>query len=284
MINRHILRTKDDVATKQTPPLLQHVMNGDFEAANAYVLALKQSKPTTFQDVILNATAGIETSSRRRWESISPLAFAAWAGDFSDQPDQRYMLNMLLRHLPSHYLQRAIKQLQLMQTSGTKQFGEIRNMMSAFQPLDASYASYDYHFKTRTNEERDAYWNQRVGAAQRQLPCFALQEFCRPTPWKPMPDFMNLPAPPRHPKLAGGTPLFPLSDSGLGVTFALYHYGWIGGEPTSGNAGMTVGFNREVLRHLCETKKKQLVSIIQQHIATSSTPATQGEWPQEASG
>jgi hypothetical protein len=178
-----------------------------------------------------------------------------------------YLLNVLFEFISDPYRQRAIAQLQHLRKFGT----EHGAIMSAFHELDASYTDYVDHFDERNWGKRKACW-QRVGGKQTPLPKFGLQLLCAPIAWNPMPDFNNLPAPPRDARLDGngGLALFPIFPSWLGSSAVIYHLGGGGAVGVSESVWCGVGDgpgnNRDVMRRGCEVRLDQLEAFIGEQI------------------
>ena len=151
--------------------------------------------------LLLARTRGVEKRGRR-WESISVIEFAVYAGDFSDNPEHGYLLNNLLAVFPIEHRHYAIAQVQQFKLHGAEQYGEKRWLLSALTDLLSSYTRFESGDEKRNWNKSKEYWDEHVVPDQKNLPENILCEFFRRISWAPadMPDFKNLPAPKPVPK------------------------------------------------------------------------------------
>jgi len=190
--------------------LLHHVFGADEDQANTLLLKLKMSNPNYYWQLILERGKGSEHCGRE-WEAVSPLEFAAWAGD-------TFMVEMLLSHISDEFKHLALKQLRSVKEKGT----EHGPHLSYLKPVINAYTEYDSRCDSVHRSQRLKYFIVKIGGSQKKyLPVYVLQEFCGPVPFYPVPEFKRVPV--RSCLLPDGSSLLPYSaSSGLGVQFALY--------------------------------------------------------------
>jgi len=193
-----------------TESLLQLVINGNYNAAKKLLASLQNPSA-----IIIDSIPGKEQNGRT-WRAVSPLEFAAWAGDVTKDDDDHGMLNLLLQYVSDEDKQAALNQLSHVMEKGTEQ-GEF---LSPYKTLTKEYDVFKINYAQWNSLNRDDHWIKAIGLAQKLLPMVGIQEFCDPQPFTPLPDFKK--APHRSCKLADGSVLVLDSTSGLGSTFALY--------------------------------------------------------------
>lgn len=134
-----------------------------------------------YPDVALYKASGIEVCGRM-WKEVSPLEFAAWAGDTE-------LVRFLLTKVSTENLREALEQLEYLQTHGSEHGAPL----ASFEKLFTAYRDYKSKFLTRDWPERDEAAVSDIGKAQYQLTIFGLQWLCDPEPFEPMPKFDRSP-------------------------------------------------------------------------------------------
>jgi hypothetical protein len=196
--------------TQKTNELLHHVMNGNVVALKKTLASIKNASTA-----ILDKTHGKEQNGRE-WQSISPLQFAAWAGDITDDDEYDGMVNVLLQFIPDANKQEALNQLIGVRDIGT----ENGPFLSPYKKLIEDHITYKINFERWNWAQRDDYWVKVIGLAQKQLPIIGIQEMCDPNPHYPKPIFKH--ATPRSCQLWNKKTLSVDATSGLSTTLALY--------------------------------------------------------------
>ena len=195
---------------KKSGKLLQHVMDGDYAAAEALLKSI--NNPAS---IVVDRVYGKE-ENERKWQAISPLEFAAWAGDVTDEDEGKGMLNLLLQYVSAELRQTALQQLCDIKEKLT-QHGEF---LAPYKKLIACYDAFITHCSSWTREQQIHYCIKLIGYAQKRLPRVGMQEFCAPLPFDPMPEFKR--APSRTCKLISGVDLLVGPSSDLSWLCFLY--------------------------------------------------------------
>lgn len=95
------------------------------EAETLLLMFLKSN--TDHWRTILQRSKGVEPCGRH-WKRISPLEYAAWAGD-------TFMVTMLLSHIPNDYKFLALEQLKNIRDNGTehgKHLSALKSLIEVF--------------------------------------------------------------------------------------------------------------------------------------------------------
>jgi hypothetical protein len=233
--------------------LLRHVMDAEpLETENF----LKEQQPRSDENCIVLKRATELERCNRKWQAVSPLEFAAWAGDTE-------IVQMLLRAVPKTAQRSALKQLEDLLEKGT----EHGKHLAAYDSLIAVYEVFiEYNIARINIEHRNRYWRQGIGRKQLLLPIVGLQQICDKEPFAPLPSFYRPPE--RSCILSNGSSLMPLFRSGLGSSFALFKGRREEGmrEGAVPIAGVSIECNDDIaaLRHLCKVRTQELEEIIKQ--------------------
>lgn len=190
--------------------LLSAVMAGDYIAVEKILAALGSTNA-----VVIPHEA--EETNGRKWKSISPLEFAAWAGDLTETETGRGILNLLLRYVPDDHKRIAFSQLRNLVKHGT-QYGV---MLAPYKQLILDLHTLAINFNPWSPSKIKRHWEKVIGCAQKELPVVGMQEICDPTkPFYPIPDFNR--APRRSCELADGTKVELGKTSALSNSYAIY--------------------------------------------------------------
>lgn len=201
--------------------LLKYVMWGEIDKAESLIRKLMLSCPNDYRLAILQKSHGIEHCDRE-WKAISPLEFAAQAGD-------KFMLDMLIKYISHEYKKRALCQLKQVLYHGTEH-GE---HLVSLGPLLEAYEKYNANYSAWSSAECKTHWIYDVGGAQAQLPLPVLQDFFSHQEVSSMKYtdrvlftvFYNVPtfdlAPNRICQIYDGNSITP-NSSGLGNVVAMY--------------------------------------------------------------
>src|SRR3990167_3397513 len=130
-----------------TDDLLYLVMHGKRDKI-AILLRALSSEPDYWK-IILERKSGVEPCGRK-WEHISPLEFATWAGKMNgatqhDKEKYQGILNLFLKHLNSYEasLKEAVLQIKKMRVDGSQEHGPINAPFDQIKQLvDAFESNY----------------------------------------------------------------------------------------------------------------------------------------------
>lgn len=233
--------------------LLYQVMNGNPKELEKIFKIITSDNECN----VLGKLAGKEKCGRS-WLAISPLEFAAWAGDTE-------LVNILLSKVSAPNRSKALEQLLNVQKNGL----EGRKYLEPYYSLIDSYKEYIAKFQNWDWPACDDYWVHKIGMNQLMLPLVGLQWMCDKKPFDPLPSFRG--SPERSCTLYDNTSLLPLSGSGLASRFALFK------GPTSSLLRWPSFLSQDIyplvggclleiraFLRLCEVKTKELTSIIEQ--------------------
>lgn len=176
-----------------TYKLLESAINGDQDLAKILITANPKA--------IVQKASMYDEKANMEWKSVTPLEFAAWAGD-------THMVDMFIQNLPEGLKNSALEQLKNVRTHGTEH-GE---HLSTINLLIESYKTYGLG----TERVIDEQWIKIVGGAQRKTPMNFLQYFCFPGSLK---AFDSKPI--RQYSLRYSSDCLD-SNSKLGINFTLY--------------------------------------------------------------
>jgi hypothetical protein len=167
-----------------------------------------------------------------------------------------YLLNLLYKYIPQEYRHIANEQLWDLQVSGSA--------MSPYVELVDEYDDYVNEFDKRKWGERGVAWQKGCGVKQQLLPWFGLRVMCDEIVWNPMPDFNQLRAPVGEPMIdvEGSKRYLKSCMSGLGSSWAIYHFAMAGGASGLDRPGPCVDLSREVIIRFVEVKNMQLGAFI----------------------
>lgn len=191
-----------------------------------------------------------EWCGQRKWKSISPLQYAAWAGDMP-------LVDKFMDLLPKEHLAVAIKQLKEVIDEGME-WGPF--LLAIYLVIDA-YKEHSKYFKKWTTEERDYHWVHEIGKAQLNSVVNLLQFMCSRVSLN-IPDFQS---PNRKSILTAKLDLG--CDSPLGSTHAIFD-GILSKESLEVLPQNSLYFKKAsdayLLQQFCEIRRKQLKYLIAQ--------------------
>lgn len=142
-----------------TQDLLREVMDGN-------PLGVERLLRKFTGDCIVIQIMGIEANGRV-WEKVSPLEFAAWAGDVE-------LVQLLMSQVPKDETEKALSQLNKLELEGS----EHGYPMLPFLILRNTYGSYREIYNSLSEQELSEGAVLKLGGAQRQLPVVGLQWYC----------------------------------------------------------------------------------------------------------
>lgn len=134
--------------------LLQHVIKREINGVEVLLKTLKLTNSNEYWQAILKESKGSE-GHVRKWQSISALKFATWAGDI-------VLLDILLLHIPTTHNHLALRQLQEVRKSGTEH-GEC---LSPLLAMLKKYDTYDCNLDDWNDQQRDDYLVNEIGKEQ----------------------------------------------------------------------------------------------------------------------
>lgn len=137
---------------KETKSDIDKLLQATAKADEAEALYLAKECPNL---IIKKESFQEEWCGQRLWKSISPLQYAAWAGDLP-------LAEKFVRLLPDDHLLDALAQLKEVKDEGME-WGPF--LLPASMILDA-YKEHSRHFDKWSKTERNRHWVREVGKAQ----------------------------------------------------------------------------------------------------------------------
>ena len=188
------------LAEKREEELLKHVLKANPKKVKEILASIHCGKETkeVKECIVLKRKQGKEEYFSnsyqkmiciREWQSISPLEAAAWAGD-------NFLVQELLKHVPKELYPEAAKQLQAIRDR--KDTEENGGYLAPFTALLKAYKEYTDRYNAPLDAQDDLktlneLWLTRIGACQRRLSAYGLQEFCDKKLQNPIPEFKKEP-------------------------------------------------------------------------------------------
>lgn len=190
--------------------------------------------------------------TKRKWtKPLSPLQYAAWAGDTP-------LVNEFLKILPDDLKAAALQQLQDVQNHQLE-----RTHLSAIVELSKEYKEYVAKYDKWDWDQRNDHWLQRISKKQFQSVVNLIQWFCSSTPFDPIPSFKEFPEA-RSLSLWNNNVLALHSTISFGSSLGLYSTAQLGiaGGPGAGYGIGPAARDFAAISRFCEVRKQDLIKQI----------------------
>lgn len=217
---------------KAAHQLLNAAMNGDLETLDQIYQVCQTTYKNAAWELLLTPTVGTEQHNQRRFEHISCITYAVYAGDFtvatSKEHGDSYLLNHVLAWFPAEKLPYAIKQITQSMLVGTEHGPILRPYQALLDQLN-THATIIANSRNRKDSPVEKVKVVKpaslyVGRAQKQLPKFGLIWHCNEhADWRQSPSTADCHAGGRTPKVQKGNNLVDLDVTLLGNPNLLFH-------------------------------------------------------------